>query len=563
MKQVKKIFLRLCSILFVVPAFSLSGDCSTCLLRKPLLSADPTVADYVIVGMGTAGAVVAKKLSDNNQISVVALHNGENLTQDPDIKLSKNAFTTIIAAIFGIPPFSTTGLTTRQPFADNERSPWVMGLPFGGTSSVNAGAYCRGTNEVYAQWEAIGGPKWSVNRILNTYKSLENYHGQTTDPSARGYHGPLSVRQNPVPNQISQTFTNAIISGTGFPFVLDYNDPDTPIGPSLQMQYTQSGPDGRLRVSSATAFLNNKVMTPNGFGINGRKLRVLFNSTGLRTIWKGNTAIGVEYVNDGIQKRVLARKGVIVSSGLFSSPFLLHSGIGPKNLLVSLKIPVIFDNPNVGQALADQPHVLLTYSTPPNDTPANNHNSIFNQIAWLPDPIGDQTVRQFRLSSVTSVPGITSVIFDLVQPKSRGSISIKSNNPLDPPIVNAGLLTNSDDLNLFVRGFQTYIQDINIALPAGYQMLSPPPSIINDTNQLIEFIKAEIGPNQHWQCHCRMAPLNQGGVVNSNGGVHGVKNLYVVDNSISPVNMDGSPMATGYLIGANIARILNQINKNE
>lgn len=556
MRIPKNCFARFFSVLFLLPSSLLLGDQSKageCHRKIP-----DTHADYVIVGVGTAGATLANRLTNDKKTSVIALHNGENLTKDPDIKFSENALTTILSALLGIPPFSLTGDTTEQPFADNEIFSWAMGLPLGGTSSVNAGAYCRGTNELYAHWEAIAGPKWSVNRILNTYKELEHYHGQTQDPSARGYHGPISVRQNPVPSGVSQVFTDAIISGAGVPFVLDYNDPNAPIGASLQMQYTQSGADGSLRVSSATAFLDKKVMTAEGVGVDGRKLRVHFNTTALRTLWKGKTAVGVEYLQDGEYKEVYAKKGVIVCAGLFSSPFLLHSGVGPKKVLKKNHIPLVFDNPNVGQDLADQPHVLLIYTSNPEDTPIDNHNSIFDQTSWLPDPAGDPNVRKFRLSTVTPIPGLTFALFDLVQPKSRGTVSINSNNPLDPPVVNPGLLTNSEDLDLYVRGFQSYIQNINANLPAGYSLLFPNPDIINNQDFLIEFIKAEIGPTQHWQSHCKMAPLDQGGVVNSNGRVHGVKNLYVADNSISPLDMDGSPMASAFMIAANIARILNE-----
>ena len=279
-------------------------------------------ADYVIVGVGTAGAVLAKKLSDDKKTSVIALHNGKNLSEDPEIKFSKNAFTTVLSALFGS-SFYETGLTIPQPNADDRELLWAVGLPDGGDSSINAGAWARGTDEVYAQWEAVAGPEWSVDRIEDIYKELENYHGETTDPDARGFHGPIDVRQVP-PNKVGDKFTQAIIDATGFPFVLDYNDPRTPIGSSNQMQNTQKGRNGRLRVSSATAFLNKKVMTPEGLGVNGRKLRLLFESEALRTIWDGNRAIGVEYLSNGKYKKVYAKKGVIVCGGLRSSTFLLH-----------------------------------------------------------------------------------------------------------------------------------------------------------------------------------------------------------------------------------------------
>lgn len=517
-------------------------------------------ADYVVVGVGTAGAVVAKRLSDDKETSVIALCRGENLTEDPLIKFSKNALITVLDGIIG-PPFYVNGQTTPQSFADDRELLWTMATPEGGASSINAGAYCRGTNEVYAQWEAIAGPLWSVDRILEIYKELETYHGQTPNPIFRGEHGPISVRQVPHPSQVSEVFTTAIINGVGVPFVQDYNDPLTPIGASSQLQYTQSGLNGRLRVSSGTAFLNESVMTPDGLGVDGRKLRVLFNSIGLRTIWNGNKAVGVEYSQNGKTKRAFAKKGVIVCAGLFSSAFLMHSGIGPREVLETAHVPVLVDNPNVGRDLADQPHVVMVYTTNPFDTPEENINSLFNQISWLPAPgtFGSNS-RQLRFTTANLVPGIALALLDLVQPKSRGRIFIKNNDPLTSPEIDPGELSNPDDLNLFVQGFQVYVKAINAQLQLIdplYQMIFPDPAILDDREALINFIKDEIDPNQHWQSHCRMAPRDQGGVVNSKGQVYGVKNLYVADNSISPQNMDGSPMATGYLIGANIARIIH------
>src|SRR5262249_13351947 len=155
----------------------------------------------------------------------------------------------------------------------------------------------------------------------------------------------------------------------------------TPIGASTQMQITQRGKRGRFRVSSLNAFLGEDVMTPEGVGVNRRRLRVLFNSAGLRAVWQGNKAVGVEYIQNGETKIAWANKGVIVSAGLRSSPFLMHSGVGPVSLLESLNIPVIFNNPNVGQGLADQPSIRMFYLTNPEDTPKTT-NTPFASISW-------------------------------------------------------------------------------------------------------------------------------------------------------------------------------------
>ncbi|CAM2886300.1 Alcohol dehydrogenase [acceptor] [Legionella steigerwaltii] len=554
------------------------------------------IPDYIIIGAGTAGAVLAKKLSDDMHTSVVALHNGPNLNQDPLINLSANGMITVLSGLIG-PPLYALSDTIPQQFLNNRILNWIYALPLGGASSVNAGAWCRGTNQVYSQWEAIAGPLWSVSRILNTYIELEKYTGQTTNPAARGFNGPLPIRQEANSTQVSVKLTQAIMNATGVGFVLDYNDPNTPIGASTQLQYTQMGADGPLRASSAIAFLNNNVMDQNGNGMNGRQLRVLFNSTASNVIWSGNKAVGVRYYqrgqnnyHQGELKNLYASKGIIVSAGIRSSAFLMRSGVGPASLLQSLNIPVVFDNPNVGKGLADQPHVVLIYTSNPNDTPSspvlqipgniisalantpigkelikligfhvNVQNGIFSQIAWLPAPGGDPTVRKVRFASANPIPGIVVVLFDLVQPESRGSIVIKSSDPFVEPSMDLGVFEDPSDLTLYINAFQNYLTNINTELQTidpTYQMVFPDPSVLNDPQSLTQFILEEVGTNMHFQSHCRMAPLNQGGVVDNTGHVYGVQNLLVADDSIVPVNMDGSPMATAYLIAANVANIL-------
>lgn len=545
-------------------------------------------ADYVVIGVGTAGGLLANRLSRDKKTSVIALHIGENLTQDPLIKFSKNAVFTVPAPLLGtplpfdpaslnlpiplrsafqtylgalsptLPPLYDTGVTIPQPDADFRQLLWAMALPLGGASSINAGAWCTGTDELYAQWEAIAGPEWSVKRIRGIYKKLEDYDGKTNNPEFRGFHGPIDVRQVPA-SAISRKFTDAMEKGTNTSFVLDYNDPLFPIGVSSQIQLTQRGCDNRgsLRVSSSTAFLGPKVMKPDGTGVHGRKLQVLFNSFAQKVIWDGTRAAGVQFVQDGVTKTVFANKGVIVSAGVRSSTFLLESGVGPQSLLNALNIPVIFDNPNVGQNLSDQPHIIFVYTTNPADRPSRN--SLITNIAWLPAPGGNPKSRQVRFSTFTTIPGVALLLVDLVQPLSRGSITINSADPAAPFVMDLGELTNPYDFTLFFNALSQYLPAVNAQLQQIdplYQMVYPDPAVLTDPILLSAFIRENVGPNQHYQSHCRMAPLNQGGVVDSTGHVYGVQNLIVADDSVSPLVMDGSPMASAYLIAANIARLL-------
>lgn len=545
--------------------------------------------DYIVVGVGTAGAVLAKTFSDGNQSSVVGLHNGPNYDQNPLITQSENAIITVLSALVG-PPFYIDSATTPQINADGRELLWVYAIPLGGASAVNAGAWCRGTNQVFSQWAALAGPDWSVTNIQNTYVSLENYHGLTTNPAARGFSGLLSILQASPPSNVSLKFTNAIVNALGVQNVLDYNDPNTPIGASAQVQYTQSA-NAVLRASSSISFLNSNVMNFDGSGVNGRMLQVVFNATADNIIWQGNKAVGVRYVQNGNNFSLYAKKGVLVSAGIKSSAFLMRSGVGAKSLLDSLQIPVIFDNPNVGQGLADQTRVALIYTSNPADTSASTSQSLSNsiiaalqgttvgqewlntigtsvnlntglfaQMAWLPAPTGDQTVRKLRFATINPIPGFTLALFDLVQPQSRGSITLTSKDPFIEPDLDLGILSNSADLDLYVQGFQIYIAAINAQLQAldpTYAMIFPDPGLLDPANEaaLRDFIQLTIGSDMHFQSHCRMAPLDQGGVVDSTGHVYGTQNLIVADDSIVPVGMDGSPMATAYLIAANVANI--------
>lgn len=542
----------------------LSVICLFSMLSAPFLEArclhksSTTRADYVIVGVGTAGAVLAKRLTDDKKTSVIALQVGENLTKDPLIALAKNTAITVLFSLIGFPLYEN-GETTPQPNADNRELEWAMAINLGGASSINGAAYVRATPELFSQWETIAGPNWSVARLLEVSKQIETYEGTTQNPAARGETGPLTVQQDPIVSTVSSKFTQAIVNACGVPQIDDYNDPLSPIGASLQMQYTHRGPDGALRVSSANAFLNSKVMTFDGKGVHGRKLRVLLDSQALRTIWKGNKAVGVEYLSNGKTKKVYANKGVIVCAGLKSSFFLLHSGVGPASLLESLNIPVVFDNPNVGQGLVDQPGVRCLFAIDPDDDNVNP-NSLFVQISDLPAPGGDPTIRQIRFAGLTfHIPGFVVATVDLLQPLSRGSLTINSADPLDPPVIDLGTFTNSSDLTLYQQAFQVYVKNIAEYLEAnfpGYELLFPDLDVIDDITLLTAFLQETVSCNEHFQSHCRMAPQQEGGVVDSNGFVYGVQNLIVADNSVVPLCMDGAPMSSAYLIAANIAQLL-------
>lgn len=274
-----------------------------------------------------------------------------------------------------------------QDELNNRTFRWTAGRLLGGASSVNRQLWVRPTNAVIRKWERLLGSVWSPQAVIERFKALEHYNGKTDNPEARGFNGRVDVRQVPVEStNMAKKIALAIERATGFQQILDYNNPDTPIGPYTRNQYTLD-PDG-TRESSSTAFLSPDIVNGEGFGVDGRRLSVLTKATALKITFSGKRANGVRFLKDGDPQEVFARKKVIVSAGMKSPSFLMHSGIGPADELIKAGIQVVKDNPNVGQHLANHSIIAVTFSTNPNDVPIppNDPNAHLIAGAFLPDP---------------------------------------------------------------------------------------------------------------------------------------------------------------------------------
>lgn len=165
----------------------------------------------------------------------------------------------------------------------------------------------RPTTAVLREWEQLLGPIWSPDKAIRRFKRLENYNGETDNVEARGFHGRIDIRQAPSePTPLADKLVLAIEQATGFPSILDYNDPDTPLGPFTRWQLYQK-PNGD-RESSSTAFLSSDIVTSSGRGKNGRKLTVYYKTTALRVLFDRKRAIGVELLKEGKFIKVYSRK---------------------------------------------------------------------------------------------------------------------------------------------------------------------------------------------------------------------------------------------------------------
>lgn len=251
---------------------------------------------------------------------------------------------------------------------DERTFEWTTGRLSGGGSSINGEQYVRPTPSVLREWEKLLGPLWSPEQAIQNFKQLENYHGKTNNPEIHGFHGRLNIRQAPTnPPRVTKKLVSAIEQATGFVKILDYNDPRTPLGPFNRWKLYQKT-DGE-RESSSTAFLSSDIMTPDGIGVNGRKLRVFYKSTALRILFEGKKAIGIEFLKEGHKVQAFARKKVIISAGINSAQLLMLSGIGPSKELQQADIPVVFDNPNVGEFLTNHTLNTATFTMNQKDIP--------------------------------------------------------------------------------------------------------------------------------------------------------------------------------------------------
>ncbi|AOZ91941.1 GMC family oxidoreductase [Paenibacillus crassostreae] len=513
--------------------------------------------DYIVIGTGPGGAVIAKILSDDKKTSVLVLEAGEN--NDKDEPIMDSTFAPELEERF-FPNYFWQGEGVPQSELDDRAFEWTTGRLSGGGSSINGEQYVRPTSAVFKEWEKLLGPIWSPRRAISRFKQLEKYNGETNNAGVHGFHGRIDIRQAPsTPTSMATKLTTAIAQATGFPEINDYNDPKSPLGPFTRWQLYQK-PNGR-RESSSTAFFSSDIMTSAGRGVRGRKLRVLFNSTALKILFSAKRAIGVEFLKEGKRIKAYARQKVIISSGINSTQLLMLSGIGPTKLLKSSGIPVIFSNPNVGINLKNHTLNSAIFTTNRNDNalPHNDPNALYTGGAFLPDPSGlDPTRRAVQLIGIGSDTLLTIAILFL-RPKSRGTIKIQNNDPLKIVLADEGFLANPSDMDSVKNIYKIYIQNIASELAridSSYQLVSPTLDIINDDQKLEEFIIQNFEHNHHQQGSLRMAPLNKGGVVDRTGKVHGVNNLIVADASIIPYTVDGNTSAAAFLIGYTIAKQL-------
>ncbi len=511
-------------------------------LAKP---ADIPTWDYIIIGAGSAGCVLANRLSEDGRHSVLLLEAGP-----PDRSLMIHV-PAGVHKVYKDPKINWGYVTEDEPEAFDRNIETPRGKVVGGSSSINSMVYMRGHPRDYDRWgEDFNLPRWSYAQCLPYFKA-----GETSDRGAsdwRGGSGPLNTTRGKLDSPLFDVFLEA-----GRQSDQGYSDDLNAYKPEGIARFDSTTRNGR-RCSAAVAHLRPALQRNNCTLLTGAMVH--------KMVIEGNRASGVEFMYRGERRTVAAEREVILSGGAINSPqTLMLSGIGPADQLRRHGINVKLDLPGVGRNLQDHPTVIVKYAcTRPMTIPRALYpvNQLTAGIQWIltrrgpaasnfweagglvrsgddmdyPDVeyhFGPAGVN-FRNDGSIALDQAFSLHVDQSRPTSVGHIDLRSANPADKPKLHFNYLSTEDDCRRFVRGVRKARELIAQEAfdPYRGEEIRPGPDATTDKD-ILDYIRSLLETDYHPSCTCRMGN-DADAVVDQEMRVHGIEGLRVVDASVMP-----------------------------
>jgi choline dehydrogenase-like flavoprotein len=529
--------------------------------------------DYVIVGGGTAGCVLAARLSEDPKHRVCLIEAGG---EGRDLLIRMPAG--VVAMMPGKPlkinnwAFETTPL----PGLMNRKGYQPRGKALGGSSAINAMLYVRGNQADYDEWASLGCAGWSFKDVLPYFIKTEN--NERGASGLRGDQGRLHVSNQKSPRPISKAFVKAC-GDNGIPANDDYNGPEQAGAFLYQVTQFHDAEKNGQRCSAAAAYLHPVMAREN--------LTVLTGAHARRLLFEGKKAVGVEYQQGGQIQQVHAEREVLLCGGAFNSPQLLMlSGVGPEAELKRHQIAPVQVLPGVGQNLQDHLDSILSYTSKDKDLFGIGLGALVTQIGqflqWRRDGTGLLSTpfaeggAFFKSSPEIDRPDLQlhfciSVVDDharklhmgygyschvcVVRPKSRGEVFLNSANPLDAPGIDPKFLSDERDLALMREGVKKMREILKSPALEHYRNKEIYTEGMHTDADIDAHIRRRADTIYHPVGTCKMG-VDDMAVVDPQLRVHGLENLRVVDASIMPRLIGGNTNAPTFMIAEKAADMI-------